>query len=145
MQPNRIVPLVVVALAAGAAPVLAAGTTERVSVDSAGQQGDSVSFSPSLSGDGRLVAFQSVAGNLVANDTNGAGLDVFVHDRQAGTTVLASVSLSGGTGNRDAFLDGTYISRNGRYVVFGSDASDLVPNDTNGDTDVFVRVPAPSR
>jgi Tol biopolymer transport system component len=104
MRPNRIVPLVIVALVAGAAPALAAGTTVRVSVGSAGQQGNSVSFSPSLSGNGRYVAFQSVASNLVANDSNGAGLDVLVRDRQAGTTTLASVSLSGGSGNRDTFL-----------------------------------------
>ena len=139
MRPNRIVPLVIVALVAAAAPALAAGTTVRVSVGAGGQQGNSVSFSPSLSGDGRYVAFQSVASNLVANDSNGAGLDVFVRDRQAGTTTLASVRVGDTSGDREADLDGTFISRSGRYVVFGSNATDLVPNDTNGDYDVFVR------
>ena len=139
MRPNRIVPLVILALVAGAAPALAAGTTVRVSVGASGQQGNSVSFSPSLSGDGRYVAFQSVASNLVANDSNGAGLDVFVRDRQAGTTTLASVRVGDTSGDREADVDGTFISRSGRYVVFGSNATDLVPNDTNGDYDVFVR------
>jgi hypothetical protein len=60
----------------GASP----GQTFRVSVDSAGNQGDSLSYHPAISGDGRYVAFASTASNLVAADTNGIG-DVFVHDR----------------------------------------------------------------
>ena len=58
------------------------GTTERVSVDSAGNQGNRGGGAPSLSADGRFVAFESVASNLVPGDTNGAN-DVFVHDRRS--------------------------------------------------------------
>src|SRR5205807_9227046 len=61
------------------------GTTERVSVASGGRQGNGFSLGPVLSADGRFVAFHSAATNLVAGDTNGA-TDVFVHDRQTGTT-----------------------------------------------------------
>src|SRR5207247_9811592 len=74
------------------------GTVERVSVDSAGNQGDGSSFSPWLSADGRFVAFVSYATNLVPGDTNGA-LDVFVHDRQTGTTERVSVDSAGNQGN----------------------------------------------
>src|SRR5438045_1531056 len=59
------------------------GTTERVSVDSAGTQGNSGSVRPSISADGRFVAFYSSANNLVPGDTNGV-VDVFVHDRLTG-------------------------------------------------------------
>ncbi len=64
------------------------GNTTRVSVSSSGEQGNWYSLHPSISRDGRYVAFESVATNLVPGDTNG-GYDVFVHDRQTGesTTV----------------------------------------------------------
>ena len=74
------------------------GTTERVSVSSAGTQGNGDSAVPSISADGRFVAFVSVASNLVPGDTNGR-LDVFVHDRQTGTTERVSVSSAGTQGN----------------------------------------------
>jgi Tol biopolymer transport system component len=113
-----------------------AGTTERVSVDSGGIQGDGPSLFPSISADGRYVAFTSSATNLVPGDTNGE-IDVFVHDRQTGTTVRASVDSSGVQANTES--NAPRISADGRFVVFWSPATNLVPGDTNFCSDVFVR------
>jgi WD40-like Beta Propeller Repeat len=115
---------------------LAAGTTERVSVSSTGEQGNSSSTAASLSSTGRFVAFSSFASNLVSGDTNGA-FDVFIHDRQTGTTERVSVSSGEVQGN--AMSVSPTVSRNGRFVAFYSDATNLVPGDTNGRTDIFVR------
>jgi Tol biopolymer transport system component len=117
-----------------------AQTTERVSVDSFGVQGDHGSSSvPSISADGRFVAFASLAGNLVADDTNGLW-DVFVHDRHTGETERVSVNSLGVQGNHDSggFGGGPSMSPDGRFVAFGSFADNLVPEDTNGVGDVFV-------
>src|SRR5947207_3124581 len=78
-----------------------AGGTVRVAVDSAGAQGNSGSFVPSLSATGRWVAFHSFATNLVAGDTN-AATDIFVHDRKTGETVRVSVDSAGIEGNGDS-------------------------------------------
>ncbi len=112
------------------------GTTERVSVNSGGVQGDFVSVGPSISADGRFVAFYSFASNLVAGDTNGSG-DIFVRDRQAGTTERLSLDSGGVQGNLDSVFPS--ISADGRLVAFRSDASNLVPGDTNARKDIFVR------
>ena len=112
------------------------GTTERVSVDSIGTQSDFGSEDPKISADGRYVAFQSDATNLVAGDTNGAS-DIFVHDRQTGTTERVSVATGGAEGGAPSLQP--RLSGNGRYVAFSSDAVNLVGGDTNGATDVFVR------
>ena len=109
--------------------------TWRVSVDSSGVEGSGASRFPSISGDGRFVAFGSSATNLVAGDSNSAG-DVFVHDRQTGTTTRVSVDSSGAQGNNHS--DETSISADGQFVAFQSAATNLVPGDTNGWTDVFV-------
>src|SRR5207249_2543647 len=111
------------------------GITERVSVASDGTQGNNASSYPALSADGRLVAFQSDATNLVAGDTNGA-TDVFVHDRQTGTTERVSVSSGGTEGN--GFSAAPALSADGRFVAFHNTATNLVAGDTNGKTDVFV-------
>ncbi|HWP32099.1 MAG TPA: hypothetical protein VNK96_10315 [Fimbriimonadales bacterium] len=111
------------------------GKTTRVSVSSSGAQGNSWSEDSSISADGRYIAFESEASNLVSGDSNGY-LDVFVHDRQIGQTTLVSVSSSGAQGNN--WSDWPSISMDGRYVAFGSDASNLVSGDTNGYQDVFV-------
>lgn len=117
------------------------GVTERVSVDSFGAQGHGQSGirGPScLSADGRYVAFQSEASNLVLGDTNGLA-DVFVHDRQTGVTERVSVDSFGaqanGYGNESDYPS---ISANGRYVAFESGADNFVPGDTNGRLDAFV-------
>jgi extracellular elastinolytic metalloproteinase len=111
------------------------GVTERVSVASDGTQGNGISTTADISGDGRFVAFQSAASNLVPGDTNGA-TDVFVHDRLTGVTERVSVASDGTQGN--ANTSEASLSADGRYVAFQSAASNLVPGDTNGATDVFV-------
>ncbi len=111
------------------------GETTRVSVSSGGVQGNEDSALPSISADGRYVSFISAASNLVSNDNN-AKNDVFVHDRLTGETSIVSVSSGGNQGNGNSFFPST--SPDGRYVVFYSDASNLVSEDTNGRRDVFV-------
>ena len=111
------------------------GETTRVSVSSSGEQGNFYSFYPSISTDGRYVAFASAASNLVSGDTNGRE-DIFVHDRQTGETTSVSVSSSGEQGNWESFYPS--ISADGRYVAFDSYSDNLVSGDTNGDEDIFV-------
>lgn len=119
------------------------GEVFRVSVASDGTQGNGESATPYLSADGRYAAFVSKASNLVPNDTNGRN-DVFLHDRQTGETKRISVSSTGaqGTGGSGVGGNATYvpisISADGRYVVFNSDFTNLVSNDTNANRDVFV-------
>lgn len=111
------------------------GVTERVSVDSNGVEGNSDSWNPVLSSDGTFVAFSSSATNLVAGDNN-VHIDAFVHSRLTQVTQRVSVRSSGAQVFADSFLGGT--SDDGQVVTFASDASKLVPNDTNGASDVFV-------
>jgi hypothetical protein len=106
-----------------------------VSVDSLGGQGNGDSKDPSISADGRHVAFLSWASNLVRGDTNGLN-DVFVHDRLTGATTRVSVQAGGGQGNDYSFYPA--ISADGHSVGFSSFASNLVPGDTNGLADIFV-------
>jgi len=114
-----------------------AGIT-RVSVDSAGLQANNTAYACSISADGRFVAFDSDASNLVANDTNNS-VDTFIHDRQTGATSLVSVDSAGNQASNNLIIFGLpKISGDGRFVAFGSAASDLVANDTNGTLDVFV-------
>ena len=112
------------------------GTTERVSVDSAGLEANDHSLRPSISADGRYVAFWSYASNLVPGDTNQA-TDVFVRDRLNGTTERVSVDSAGAEAN-DKCYDPS-ISADGRFVAFEGLADNLVPGDTNNAVDVFVR------
>jgi Tol biopolymer transport system component len=111
------------------------GVTERVSVSSSGVQGGKRSWNASISADGRYVAFESWANNLVPGDRNSAP-DVFVRDRQTGMTERVSVNPSGGDGNGQSLEPS--ISAAGRYVAFHSEASNLVPGDTNMKHDIFV-------
>ena len=112
------------------------GVNERVSVTSGGLESNDISHYPVISDDGRYVAFMSQATNLVSGDTNGTW-DVFVHDRQTGATVLISADPFGVPGNGQS--SSSAISSDGRFVLFSSDSSNLVPNDTNGTEDAFVR------
>ena len=114
---------------------LRSGTTRRVSVATGGTQANDPSYSPAISADGRYVAFESNASNLVTGDTNHS-FDVFVRDFRSGTTQRVSVASDGTQANGDSY--GQAISADGRYVTFDSDASNLVPGDTNHRTDVFV-------
>lgn len=109
--------------------------TTRVSVDSIGNQSNGASSSPALSSDGRFVVFVSSASNLVREDTNNAE-DIFVHDRLNRTTRRVSIGPSGTQSNSRSSHPS--ISSNGQFVVFDSDASNLVPGDTNGFFDIFL-------
>jgi Tol biopolymer transport system component len=111
------------------------GQTIRVSVASDGTEGNSFSLVPSISADGRYVAFESHATNLVAGDTNDLQ-DIFVHDTQTGQTIRVSVASDGTESDNRSF--GASTSADGRYVAFYSEATNLVSNDTNGFWDVFV-------
>lgn len=111
------------------------GQTNRASVSDDGAEADGVSYTPALSADGRYVVFSSDATNLVLDDTN-ARRDIFVRDLVSGRTTRISVDAAGKQGNGDSF--NPHISAGGRYVVFESDATNLVGNDTNGRRDVFV-------
>ena len=99
------------------------GVTERVSVSSSGKQGNDPSSRPSISGDGNLVVFDSSATNLVPGDTNHL-MDVFLHDRTTDRTVVVSRARNTEPANGTSFAP--VISENGRYVVFPSDATNLV-------------------
>ncbi|MBI4786755.1 MAG: right-handed parallel beta-helix repeat-containing protein [Chloroflexi bacterium] len=111
------------------------GTTTRVSVHSNGTKGNGSSYRPAISADGRYVAFQSDATNLVDDDTNGY-TDIFVHDRETLQTTRVSVHSNGAQANYQS--NRPSITADGRFVAFTSSASNLVDNDTNGKGDVFV-------
>jgi Tol biopolymer transport system component len=113
-----------------------ANTTTRVSVGLAGAIPNGGSDTPSISGDGRLVAFTSAATNLVDGDTNGQR-DAFVFDRQTGTTTRASLAWNGDQAILDSFTP--ELSADGRFLAFTSFASNLVDFDDNEGSDVFVR------
>jgi Tol biopolymer transport system component len=99
--------------------------------------GDGDSIAPAISPDGRYVVFSSVANDLTPGGNDRFVLNVYLRDRTAGTTILVSTNISGtGGGNDNSALP--QVSTNGQLVVFQSDASDLVPNDINGATDIFV-------
>ncbi|MEN6545889.1 MAG: Ig-like domain-containing protein [Armatimonadia bacterium] len=113
-------------------------TTTLVSVATDGTHGNSASAFPAISADGRYVAFQSGASNLVAGDTNDTQ-DIFVRDRTAGTTTRISVATGGAQGSGGQQGSGSPdISADGRYVAFASHATNLVAGDTNGYEDNFV-------
>ncbi len=109
----------------------------RASVAAGGGNGDADSISPSISGNGRFVAFLSSASNLVAGDGNGLD-DLFVRDLRSGVTVRASVAVGGGDPN-GATLIRPSISADGAHVAFSSGASNLVAGDGNNSNDVFAR------
>jgi len=120
------------------------GQVERVSVAGDGTQSNGESYTPSLSADGRFVAFASDASNLVPNDTNACRpnlysascFDIFVHDRVTGATERVSIASDGTQANGDSRWP--RISADGRWVVFVSWASNLVTGDTNKRPDIFV-------
>lgn len=129
-----LIPSLLVTLAVGSGAV--AQTVVRVSVDSLGGEANGYSFAKSLSADGRYALFQSAADNLVAGDVNGVR-DLFIHDALTGTTTCISVDLTGVPGNGESSFG--RLTPDGRYVVFTSEATNLVARDVNGEPDVFVR------
>ncbi len=110
--------------------------TRLVSRNAYGNQANDSCGEPFLSIGGRFLSFRSRASNLVPGDTNGAW-DVFVLDRHTGAVDRVSVSSSGAQGNGDCRFSA--LSSDGRFVAYGSEASNLVPGDTNGAWDVFLR------
>src|SRR5215472_13804035 len=127
---------------------LADGPTRLVSINHAGTGGgnfDSADYVPpvafsrfvSISADGRFVAFQSSASNLISSPPTGAD-NIFLRDNQSGITTLVTVSMDGTTGGNGR-SGSPGITPDGRFVVFESDASNLVANDSNGKRDVFLR------
>jgi Tol biopolymer transport system component len=109
-------------------------TTELVTVSSRGVQSNGFNDEPGMSNDGRFIVFVSTASNLTGDPVAG-GFHVYLRDRVSGVTELVSPRASGARGN-EAWPS---VSDDGRYVVFGSSAKDLVPRDTNQATDIFVR------
>jgi len=112
------------------------GETNRVSVSNSGVEANADSTNPAISADGRYIAFQSKASNLVNGDTNNRA-DIFVHDRLTGTITRESVSSSGIQGNNNS--GSPSMSGDGRYLVFWSTASNMVSGDANDKGDVFIR------
>jgi Tol biopolymer transport system component len=115
-----------------------AGTVERVSLASDGTQGNWGGGSPSISADGRYVAFSSLSNNLVPGSANGAASDMFVYDRQTDKIQLVTVASDGTQGNGACASYPPSISADGRYVAFMSFASNLISGDTNSFGDIFV-------
>ncbi len=111
------------------------GETTLVSVASSGEQGSGESLGPSLSGDGRYVAFISWSPDLVPGDNNGSP-DAFVHDRVTGETNLVSKVTDGSSGNN--WSEALALSADGRFVAFVSDSTNPVPGDTNNSYDIFL-------
>lgn len=114
----------------------AAQTTTLVSANTNGAGGNDNSMNPQISSNGQFVVFQSDASDLTPNDTNGV-TDIFMRNVTAGTTTLVSVAPDGSPGNGPS--TDPVMTPDGRYVAFISAASNLVPGDTNGIPDVFVR------
>ena len=115
------------------------GTTTRVSISSAGVQGNQSIAVSALSGDGRRVAFSSYATNLDPLHPTYGPADVYVRDLDASTTTIVSVGSAGERSNGQSGSAGLALSLDGRFVAFSSQATNLVANDTNARDDVFVR------
>jgi hypothetical protein len=111
------------------------GTTSRASVASDESEADSRSDCAAISGDGRFVVFSSTAGNLGA--ASGGAAQLFLRDRQLGVTEHVTVAFDGSSPADNILL--AAISRDGRFVAFASDSDAIVPDDTNGHSDIFVR------
>ncbi|MBI3843360.1 MAG: PD40 domain-containing protein [Planctomycetes bacterium] len=116
-----------------------AQTTTRVSVNSGGAPaiGDCQRYGPSVSADGRFVVFASDASNLDLRDGNGVP-DVFLHDRSTVATEIVSLSRDGSVSPLMSGVGGAAISSSGRWIVFESSSSTIVPGDVNGTSDIFV-------
>ena len=113
------------------------GTLLRVNVSSAGAQANNESIWPSISGDGQTVTYCSVANNLVAGDSNGQ-FDVFAYDVPAGATTRLNLQPNGAQANSYVHSP-TALTPDGRFVIYASLSSTLVPGDLNGFQDIFIR------
>nr|HID14648.1 hypothetical protein [Anaerolineae bacterium] len=112
------------------------GITTRISVSSSGTEGDGFSEAPSVSYDGRFVAFVSNAYDLDST-CNYAARHILVRDRTTDKTACVSLASDGTQADGDSWNPS--ISADGRFVAFGSDADNLVPGDDNNRRDIFVR------
>ena len=113
-----------------------AKTTKRINLAPNGTQANGTTTLDSISENGRYISFTSEANNLlVEGDTNKTS-DIFVYDRQEGTTERINLAVNGAQANGAS--SSSDLSADGRYVVYESDASNLVPNDTNGKKDIFI-------
>jgi flagellin-like hook-associated protein FlgL len=115
---------------------LALGTTVRVSTSSSGGEANGYSRATAISDDGRFVVFNSLASNLIANDTNNAN-DAFLKDLRTQTTTILSTDSAGVLGGANSVA--TAISADGRYAVMFSAATNLISGDSNSLNDVFIR------
>ena len=123
-------------LLAAACAAWAAAPTERISVNSAEVQGNSLSYDPSVSADGRFVSFTSQATNMISVDTNGGG-EIFLRDTVAGTTERVSISNNEAQANADSSQSS--VSSDGRYVAFTSNATNLIDGQVMTAGQVYVR------
>jgi hypothetical protein len=114
---------------------LAAPTTDRVSLSTTNVQGNNTSIRSTISNNGRLVAFESIATNLIGNDTN-AAQDIFLRNRKSGKTTRVSKRSNGAEANGNSSFPS--LSDSGRFVAFTSDATNLIGLDGNGFSDAFV-------
>ena len=110
-------------------------TTELISIATDDTQANGLSLFSAINANGNIVAFESIADNLVANDTNGQQ-DIFVRDRANQITRRIRIGLNGAQANGASSLGS--VSNDGRYISFSSTADNLVAGDTNGNSDVFV-------
>lgn len=115
---------------------LRTGRLSLISTAANGVKANGASYDPSISADGRYIAFDSFGDNLGPVDGNG-DVDVYVKDRRTGAVMLASSDDEGIAS--DTYAESSMISANGRYVVFGSDASNLVDLPDNGEFDLYVK------
>ena len=136
----------ILALSAGLVPagipaervaMAADSVTARISTDVDGVQGNRSSETSRISGSGRYVAFTSLASNLVLGDVDNDFYDIYLRDRVTNAVTLVSVAASGGPSDGSSF--GSGVSDDGRYVVFESEATNIIAGDTNRDSDIFVR------
>lgn len=129
--------LMVLGLSAGARM---AAAVEIISIAVSGKAGNAPSSGPIANTDGNFIAFYSDATDLVRGDDNQAR-DVFLRDRAAGTTEIISVNSAGEQANRPSHAQGDApgLNGDGNFVAFYSDATNLVPDDNNAHTDVFMR------
>jgi Tol biopolymer transport system component len=107
----------------------------RISTKADGMEVDGFSYEPQFSPDGRYVVFDSYATNLVAGDSNQKS-DIFLKDLSTGAVTCISSAATGIQGDQNSFVP--RFSLDGRHVVFESDATNLVANDGNGKSDIFL-------
>jgi Ca2+-binding RTX toxin-like protein len=117
---------------------IATGAISRISTSATGEQGNNMSLSSTISADGRFVVFMSDASNLVPGDTNNTR-DIYLKEISTGAILRINTSATGEQDNSNGSARPISISADGRFVVFDSGGSNLVPGDTNNQTDIFLK------